>query len=64
MSVTMDFVQLCRQMNIVDGPVEAVRPKMSDDVFNEHPNRFFPQTQIDIVHFPEGPGQTLYGKDF
>lgn len=56
-SVTMDFVQLCRQMNIVDGPGEAVRPKnVGLMFFNEHPDRFFPQTQIDIVYFPEGPG--------
>jgi len=61
MSVTMDFVQLCRQMNIVDGPVEAVRPKnVGLMFFNEHPNRFFPQTQIDIVHFPEGPGADTF----
>ncbi|UCH98162.1 MAG: HTH domain-containing protein, partial [Candidatus Aminicenantes bacterium] len=57
----MDFVQLCRQMNIVDGPVEAVRPKnVGLMFFNEQPYRFFPQTQIDIVHFPEGPGADTF----
>lgn len=56
-SVKMDFVQLCRQMNIVDGPDEAVRPKnVGLMFFNENPDRFFPQTQIDIVYFPEGLG--------
>ena len=57
LSVAMDFVQLSRQMNIVDGPDEAVRPKnVGLMFFNEHPGHFFPQTQIDVVHFPEGPG--------
>lgn len=56
-SSTIDFVQLSRQMNIVDGPDEAVRPKnVGLMFFNEQPDRFFPQTQIDVVHFPEGPG--------
>jgi len=61
MSATMDFVQLCRQMNIVGGPVEAVRPKnIGLMFFNEQPDRFFPQAQIDIVHFPEGPGADIF----
>lgn len=53
----MDFVQLCRNMNIVDGPDEYVRPKnVGLMFFNPHPDKYFPQTQIDVVHFPEGPG--------
>ncbi|MCP4218324.1 MAG: hypothetical protein GY765_27050 [bacterium] len=53
----MDFEQLCRRMNIVDGPVEAIQPKNVGLLFfNEQPAQFFPQTQIDVVHFPEGPG--------
>lgn len=53
----MDFEQLCRRMNIVDGPIEAVQPKnVGLMFFNEQPDHFFPQTQIDVVHFPEGPG--------
>jgi ATP-dependent DNA helicase RecG len=57
LSATMDFEQLCRRMNIVDGPVEALQPKnVGLMFFNEQPDHFFPQAQIDIVHFPEGPG--------
>ncbi|MBW1727066.1 MAG: transcriptional regulator, partial [Deltaproteobacteria bacterium] len=53
----MDFVQLCRRMNIVDGPDEAVRPRnVGLMFFNDNPSGFFHQTQIDVVHFPEGPG--------
>ncbi|MCF8130750.1 MAG: putative DNA binding domain-containing protein [Deltaproteobacteria bacterium] len=52
----MDFSRLCRQMSIVDGPAESLWPKnVGLMFFNEDPSRFFPQTQIDVVHFPEGP---------
>ena len=62
----MDFVQLCRRMNIVDGPDEAVRPRnVGLMFFNDNPSKFFPQTQIDVVHFPEGPGaDTFTEKNF
>jgi ATP-dependent DNA helicase RecG len=56
-SAEMDFSRLCRQMNIVDGPDESVRPKnVGLMFFNDAPSQFFPQTKIDVVHFPEGPG--------
>lgn len=56
-SSRLEFLDLCRQMNIVDGPDEMVKPKnVGLMFFNEHPERFFPQTQIDVVQFPEGPG--------
>lgn len=56
-STEMDFSRLCRQMNIVDGPDESVRPKnVGLMFFNDAPSQFFPQTQIDVVHFPDGPG--------
>lgn len=51
----MDFSRLCRQMSIVEGPDESLWPKnVGLMFFNEDPSRFFPQTQIDVVHFPEG----------
>ncbi len=55
-SAELDFSRLCRQMNIVDGPDESLRSKnVGLMFFNEEPSRFFPQTQIDVVHFPDGP---------
>ena len=30
--------------------------------FNPAPQKFFPQTQIDVVQFPEGPGGDLVGR--
>ena len=57
-SVEMDFVRLCRQMNIVDGADQSVWPKNVGLIFfNNEPPQFFPQTQIDVVHFPEDPVQ-------
>jgi ATP-dependent DNA helicase RecG len=61
----MGFITLCRRMSIVDGPDEFVRPKnVGLMFFNEHPGRFFPQAQIDVVHFPDGPGADLFLKRF
>ncbi len=62
-SAGMDFTRLCRQMNIVDGPDESVRPKnVGLMFFNEDPCRFFPQTQIDVVHFPKGAGARIHSR--
>ncbi|MEA2021472.1 MAG: putative DNA binding domain-containing protein [Candidatus Caldatribacteriota bacterium] len=62
-SAKMDFVQLCRNMNIVDGPEEYVRPKnVGLMFFNPEPHRFFPQTQVDVVHFPDGPGADSFSE--
>jgi ATP-dependent DNA helicase RecG len=59
----MDFSQLCRQMNIIDGPNEAVYPKnVGLMFFDDNPSNFFPQTQIDVVHFPDGPGADRFSE--
>jgi ATP-dependent DNA helicase RecG len=48
---------LGRQMKVVAGPSEAPQPQNVGLLFfNEHPERFFPVTQIDVVWFPEGAG--------
>ncbi len=60
-SAGLDFDLLCRQMNIVDGPDESIQPKnIGLMFFNDEPAHFFPQTQIDVVHFPEGPGANSF----
>jgi ATP-dependent DNA helicase RecG len=59
----MDFTKLCRQMNIVAGPEEFLRPlNVGLLFFNEHPDRFFPYTQIDVVHFPDDPGGDMFSE--
>lgn len=54
----MDFVDLCRSMNIVDGPDEYVKPKNVGLLFfSPEPERFFPYSaHIDIVELPDGEG--------
>ena len=60
-SSKMNFLDLCRRMNIVDGPDETIRPKnVALMFFNENPSEFFPYTQIDVVHFPEEPGSDVF----
>jgi ATP-dependent DNA helicase RecG len=50
-------------MNIVSGPDEFLRPLTVGLLFfNEHPDKFFPYTQIDVVHFPEGPGADRFSE--
>ncbi|MEX1028000.1 MAG: RNA-binding domain-containing protein [Candidatus Paceibacterota bacterium] len=51
------LVDLGRQMNIVDGATEHVRPRNVGILFfHDQPNQFFPGAQIDVVIFPKGPG--------
>lgn len=53
----MPFDDLCRQMRLVGGPPEAPLPiNVGLLFFSSDPTRFFPQTQIDVVLFPEGKG--------
>lgn len=55
------FLSICRQMNVVEGPAEYVRPKNFGLMFfNEHPERIFPKAQIEIVRFKESAAD----KDF
>jgi ATP-dependent DNA helicase RecG len=53
----LSIEELGRAMNIVGGPVEFPFPKnVGLMFFNEHPETFFPATQIDVVWFPDGRG--------
>jgi ATP-dependent DNA helicase RecG len=54
---TLPVEALGRQMRVVAGPSEAPLPQNVGLLFfNEHPERFFPVTQINVVWFPEGAG--------
>lgn len=54
---TMNFTELCRSMNIVDGPDECVKPKnVGLLLFSLNPEKWMPYTQIDIVEMPDGEG--------
>ena len=53
----LPITSLGRQMNIISGTQEAPLPtNVGLLFFNEHPEKFFPATQIDVVWFPSGPG--------
>ena len=57
----LPIATLGQQMNIVGGPSEAPLPKnIGLMMFNEHPEKFFPVTQIDVVYFPDGPGGDVF----
>ena len=46
------FEDLCRQMQIAEGTKELLRPKNVGLLFfSENPEKFFPYTRIEIVHF-------------
>ncbi|MCW8127555.1 ATP-binding protein [Microbulbifer halophilus] len=56
-AATLDAEALGWRMNVVGGPSEMAFPKNVGLLFfNEHPEQFFPATQIDVVYFPDGPG--------
>ena len=53
----MDFLDLCRSMNIVNTLPEYTKPKnVGLMFFSLEPDRFFPYVQIDVVQFPEDLG--------
>jgi len=54
---SMSLEKLGHQMGITAGPEEAPLPRNVGLLFfNPEPYRFFPQTQIDVLWFPEGEG--------
>jgi len=53
----MDFVDLCKNMNIVNTLPEYTKPKnVGLMFFSFNPERFFPYAQIDVVQFPDDLG--------
>lgn len=62
----MPLVELGRQMNIVDGADEFVKPRNVGVLFfHDEPRKFIPGSQIDVVIFPNGPGgDELIEKEF
>ena len=55
---SMDFTELCRNVNIVDGPPEYTKPKNVGLLFfSMDPERFFPYSaRIEVVELPDGEG--------
>ena len=62
----MEFLDLCKSMNIVNTLPEYTKPKnVGLMFFCLDPERFFPYAQIDVVQFPDGlGGDTMIEKIF
>lgn len=62
----LEFEELGRRLQIVRGPVEQASPlNVGLMFFTSDPRKWFPQTQIDVVQMPDGPGgNTLIEKTF
>lgn len=59
------FIDLCRRMNIVEGPDEYVKPKNAGLLFfNDEPHRYFKGAQIDIVEFKDEVGDIFTERIF
>ncbi len=63
--VNMPFEDLCRQMNIVRGPQESIRPiNVGLLFFNRSPENFFNRAWIEIVLREDEAGKTFSEKYF
>lgn len=61
----LSFAQLCRQMQIVQGPEEWLKPvNIGLLMFSDNPEKFFPYTRIDIVEFFDEIGDRFSEKIF
>jgi len=53
--------EILEQMNLLNGPPEHLLLRnVALMLFSEFPDRFFPYTYIDLVHFPHGPADKQF----
>lgn len=61
----LSFADLCRRMNIVDGPDEYLKPRnIGLLMFNSNPEKFFSCARIDLVEFKNDEGDDFTEKIF
>lgn len=61
----ISFVELCRQMQIVKGPVENLKPiNVGLLLFNDEPHQFFPGAKIEVVIYQDEVGDRFSEKIF
>ncbi len=59
------FEQLCRQMQLIQGPEEYLKPlNIGLMMFNSNPEQFFPYARIEIVDFHDEVGDSFSEKIF
>lgn len=61
----LDSEQLARNLRIADGPSEYYKPlNVGLLFFNDHPEIFFPYSQIEVVNIPDPTGQGMEERIF
>lgn len=61
----MSFENLCRRLNIVEGPSEHLKPKnVGLMLFSSNPQKYFSVAQIDVVKYKDEVGDDLDEKIF
>lgn len=61
----LDTEQLARNLRIADGPSEYYKPlNVGILFFNDHPEMFFPYSQIEIANIPDPTGQGMEERIF
>ena len=65
-SLNRTHEEICLQMNLAEGAAEHLLPKnVGLLMFNDHPEKFFPSTEIHVIEFPDGlAGSTFFEKIF
>ena len=61
----LDTIQLAKNLRIADGPSEYFKPlNVGLLFFNDHPETFFPYSQIELVNIPDETGQGMEERIF
>lgn len=61
----LDTTQLAKNLRIADGPSEYYKPlNVGILFFNDHPEMFFPYSQIEVVNIPDPTGQGMEERTF
>ncbi|MCW9708835.1 RNA-binding domain-containing protein [Fodinibius salsisoli] len=61
----ISFTELCRQMQIVKGPVENLKPvNVGLLLFNDEPDQFFPGAKIEVIIYQDEVGDRFSEKVF
>lgn len=64
-SLSMDTLQIAKDMQLVDGPPENLKPlNVGILMFSERPERYFRYARIEIVDIPDPTGTNMVEKTF
>lgn len=64
-SLTMDALDIAKDMQLVDGPTENIKPlNVGILMFSERPERYFRYARIEVVDIPDPTGTNMVEKYF